>query len=119
MITTALILCATDYKRFVVEGDDCLVAVPPSKLDRFRQILESFGMRVKMEVHDRPGDCGFCHQWWAEDQSILTDPRHRLRQIAYSHDKTDPQGQINARGLSLYAEHSQCPILGAVARSMI
>lgn len=119
MITTALLYIKADPSKFVCEGDDCLVCVPSDSVDQFLSVITKFGMRLKESRYSRPGDAGFCHQWWDPDHVIFTDVRHRLRQLAYSQSGRDPQGQLNARGLSLYAEYSQCPILGAVARTLI
>lgn len=85
MIHTALIMLDEDPWAFVVEGDDSLIRLHSSNVERFRSIIESFGMRLKLETANRPGDAGFCHQWWTEEHEIVTDVRHRLRQIAYGH----------------------------------
>lgn len=84
MITTSLLYVKADPNRFVCEGDDCLVAVPKGKEEAFLQTIQRFGMRLKEDRYERPGDAGFCHQWWDPDGVIFTDPRHRLRQLAYS-----------------------------------
>lgn len=61
MIHTALLMLDENPWAFVIEGDDSLIRLHAANVDRFRDIIESFGMRLKLSSADRPGDAGFCH----------------------------------------------------------
>lgn len=47
--------------RFVCEGDDALIGIAPTDVEALSRRLESYGMRLKSDVFERPGDAGYCH----------------------------------------------------------
>lgn len=69
----------------MVEGDDSIFVCDKDKSQRVVDLLTSLGMRVKVEgTYDRAGDAGFCHLWWSEDHTMMTEPLSRLQKMCWS-----------------------------------
>lgn len=104
----------------VVEGDDGLFAIlaDTPKSDDF----DRFGMRVKMEIHDRIETASFCGLIFdVEDRANVADPREALASFGWarglyarSSSKT-LRKLLRAKALSLAYQYPGCPIIAELA----
>lgn len=98
-----------------MEGDDAIVSTDGVNVSELIADLESLGMAVKYTIADRPGDAGFCSMYWDRDYNMVSEPHSRIAHFCYSSRRSDPEDQLAAKAMSLWADCSRCPVLGALA----
>lgn len=106
----------------VVEGDDALFY---SSVDITSDDFKALGFDIKILKHDHLLQSSFCGLVMSEDLCTLTNPFKVLLNIGWTHSpmmfggERVRKGLLRAKALSLAYEHPQCPILSALALTIL
>lgn len=105
-----------------VEGDDSLVAVPPTwKSDELTRYMEGFikmGFSTKMVVEDFVGDAGYCSMFFNRRGDLCPRVAQTFLDFPWNHSGHLGRGRelMHLRAMSLHATCPSQPLTWALAR---